>query len=195
MRWRQRSDRPVRAIKTRGGVPWQACLPEHSLPQEALALRSGLHRTYVSSADRGERNVALVNIERLAKALEVDISDLFARTSDPDWRGECPTRSRLAHAGLALSSGYAYCRCSSDMHMHMCRFGVLDGEADGQEHRRWGQYQGPRSRRLSAWEPPACLALRITRFGPVLRHRRLERGRAFAQQQLWRPTKNGRPQH
>jgi transcriptional regulator with XRE-family HTH domain len=50
---------------------------ERGLSQEELAFRAGLHRTYVSSAERGERNVALVNLERLAKALDVHLRDLF----------------------------------------------------------------------------------------------------------------------
>jgi len=57
---------------------------DRGLSQEELAFRSGLHRTYVSSAERGERNVSLVNIERLARALEISISDFFPRTSDSD---------------------------------------------------------------------------------------------------------------
>ena len=50
---------------------------ERGLSQEELAFRAGLHRTYVSSAERGERNVALINIERLARALGVDMCDLI----------------------------------------------------------------------------------------------------------------------
>ncbi|WP_407177971.1 helix-turn-helix domain-containing protein [Bradyrhizobium sp. STM 3562] len=48
------------------------------LSQEALAERAGLHRTYVSSIERGERNVSLDNIFRLAEALAADPRDLLA---------------------------------------------------------------------------------------------------------------------
>src|SRR5688500_13898638 len=45
--------------------------------QEELAERSGLHRTYISSVERGQRNVGLDNVHALAKALEVAASELF----------------------------------------------------------------------------------------------------------------------
>ena len=42
------------------------------ISQEELAERSGFHPTYVSSVERGERNVSLMTILRIAKALEMD---------------------------------------------------------------------------------------------------------------------------
>lgn len=47
------------------------------LSQEELADIAGLHRTYVGSVERSERNVSIDNMERLAKALEVDITELL----------------------------------------------------------------------------------------------------------------------
>lgn len=49
--------------------------------QEELADRSGLHRTYVSSIERGLRNVSLDNIEVLAKALGEEAPALLAHAN------------------------------------------------------------------------------------------------------------------
>jgi transcriptional regulator with XRE-family HTH domain len=52
-------------------------LREHKgLSQEKLAELADLHRTYVSGVERGERNISLVNIERLANALGIALADL-----------------------------------------------------------------------------------------------------------------------
>ena len=45
--------------------------------QEKLAALAGLHRTFVSSVERGERNISLLNIARLARALEIPLSSLM----------------------------------------------------------------------------------------------------------------------
>ncbi|MBU0487264.1 MAG: helix-turn-helix domain-containing protein [Bacteroidetes bacterium] len=49
------------------------------ISQEELSFRSELHRTYISSIERGLRNVSLENIEKLAKALECEIVDFFKK--------------------------------------------------------------------------------------------------------------------
>jgi transcriptional regulator with XRE-family HTH domain len=54
------------------------------ISQEELAYRSGLHRTYVGGIERGERNLGLVNIARIAKALGVKPSRLVASLDRPE---------------------------------------------------------------------------------------------------------------
>lgn len=50
---------------------------QKQLSQEELAELSGLHRTYVGSVERGERNVSVDNMERLAHALGAEVVDLL----------------------------------------------------------------------------------------------------------------------
>ena len=45
--------------------------------QEELADRAHLHRTYIGMIERAEKNITLINIEKIANALEVKISDLL----------------------------------------------------------------------------------------------------------------------
>jgi CheY-like chemotaxis protein/DNA-binding XRE family transcriptional regulator len=52
------------------------------ISQEELAGRAGLHRTYISDVERGARNVSLESINRLATALQVSLSLLFARLEE-----------------------------------------------------------------------------------------------------------------
>jgi transcriptional regulator with XRE-family HTH domain len=51
------------------------------ISQEKLAQLAGLHRTYVSSVERGKRNISLENIDRLARALGLPMARLV---SDPE---------------------------------------------------------------------------------------------------------------
>jgi len=50
---------------------------EKGLSQEQLAFKAGLHRTYIGMIERAEKNITLLNIEKIASALEVEISRLF----------------------------------------------------------------------------------------------------------------------
>ena len=50
---------------------------EHGLTQEELAEIVGIHRTYIGSVERGERNVSVDNMEAIAQALEELLPDLL----------------------------------------------------------------------------------------------------------------------
>lgn len=50
---------------------------EKGFSQEKLAFKCGLHRTYISDIERGARNVSLINIEKIAKALSVTPKSLL----------------------------------------------------------------------------------------------------------------------
>lgn len=50
---------------------------DKKLTQENLAEGAGLHPNYISSVERGERNISICNIERIAYALGVHITELF----------------------------------------------------------------------------------------------------------------------
>lgn len=47
------------------------------LSQEELASRAGVHRTYIGMIERAEKNITLENIEKVAKALNLKLSDFF----------------------------------------------------------------------------------------------------------------------
>ncbi len=65
-------------IKHRFGLAIKQRRSELGFSQEELAFRSEIHRTYISDIERGSRNPSLVNIKRLANALDISVSALFA---------------------------------------------------------------------------------------------------------------------
>ena len=65
------------SIHSRFGANLRKIRLDKSISQEGLADLAGLHRTYISSVERGERNVTLETVEKLAKALGVSMSKLM----------------------------------------------------------------------------------------------------------------------
>lgn len=54
---------------------------ELKLSQEKLAQKAGLHRTYISDIERGERNISLKNLVQLIHALDLSLSEFFSEYS------------------------------------------------------------------------------------------------------------------
>jgi len=50
---------------------------EKGISQEELSYKADLHRTYIGMIERAEKNLTLTNIEKIAKALSIEIKDLF----------------------------------------------------------------------------------------------------------------------
>jgi transcriptional regulator with XRE-family HTH domain len=64
-------------IRERFGDALRKRREQLALTQEEFAERARIHRTYLSDVERGRRNLSLVNIERIAIALEIPLSQLF----------------------------------------------------------------------------------------------------------------------
>jgi transcriptional regulator with XRE-family HTH domain len=71
-------DRPRDPLLSAFGGAVRSLRLARGLSQESLAEAARLHVTYISSLERGRRNVSLVNIDRLARALGVDLPGLMA---------------------------------------------------------------------------------------------------------------------
>jgi len=60
------------------GLRLKAYRTEKHFSQEELAEATDLHRTYVGSAERGERNVSLLNLSKIANALDIPVASLVS---------------------------------------------------------------------------------------------------------------------
>jgi transcriptional regulator with XRE-family HTH domain len=69
--------RQTASARFRFAMNLRAARKAKGLSQEELADKADLHRTYVGSVERGERNVSIDNIERLAAALNLDVIELM----------------------------------------------------------------------------------------------------------------------
>ncbi len=64
-------------ICSRVGFSIRKIREEKNLSQEQLANLADLHRAYVGQIERGEKNIGIRNLEKIAKALKVGIKDFF----------------------------------------------------------------------------------------------------------------------
>jgi transcriptional regulator with XRE-family HTH domain len=69
-------------IQEKIGIALRSYREQSGLSQEQLSFKANLHRTYVGSVERGERNISVINIIALCKALKVKPSDLFKNLDD-----------------------------------------------------------------------------------------------------------------
>lgn len=65
--------------RRRVGLAVQRLRHAHGLSQEELAHAAKIHQTYLSGVEGGKRNPTVLVLERIAKALGVDMADLFKR--------------------------------------------------------------------------------------------------------------------
>lgn len=66
-----------KTIRDKFGKRIRSLRLEKGLSQEELADKVGLHRTYIGAIERGEQNVSIDNIAKLAKTLGKSIEELF----------------------------------------------------------------------------------------------------------------------
>lgn len=64
-------------IKIKFGLRLRELRKARNISQEELMAATGIHRTYLSEVERGIRNISIVNVEKLARALDVDAMEMF----------------------------------------------------------------------------------------------------------------------
>ncbi|MBV9881356.1 MAG: helix-turn-helix transcriptional regulator [Gemmatirosa sp.] len=64
-------------LQARFGRAIQRLRKSRGYSQESFADAVGVHRTYMGAVERGEKNISLANIERIAVALDLSVSQLF----------------------------------------------------------------------------------------------------------------------
>ncbi len=66
-----------KSILVKFGKKIREARKNRGLSQEALADIANVHRTYIGMVERAEKNITLLNIQKLAKSLKIDIKELF----------------------------------------------------------------------------------------------------------------------
>ncbi|NKI72369.1 helix-turn-helix domain-containing protein [Collimonas pratensis] len=67
----------LQPAKIRFGLVLRNAREELKLSQEVLAERAGLHRTYIGQVERGEKNISVDSMERLANAVHLQLWDML----------------------------------------------------------------------------------------------------------------------
>ena len=70
-------NQPDNTLRKKFGMRVRELRKQLGLSQEELGFKSNIHRTYIGAVERGEQNVSLDNIGRIAKHLRVTLSELF----------------------------------------------------------------------------------------------------------------------
>ena len=65
------------AINKKVGLSIKKYREKKGWSQERLALETGLHRAYIGQIERGEKNIGLINLEKISNSLRVDIGRLL----------------------------------------------------------------------------------------------------------------------
>lgn len=73
----------LKVLKAFGGVVRGRREKLDNMSQEELADRAGLHRTYIGGVEQGRRNLSLLNVMKIAKALEMEPEELLAAMPKP----------------------------------------------------------------------------------------------------------------
>jgi transcriptional regulator with XRE-family HTH domain len=76
-----------KAIKAALGAALRKQRLRAGLSQIKLADRAGIHFTYLADTERGERNIGVVNVVRIARALDVPLDKLFGAVEGELRRG------------------------------------------------------------------------------------------------------------
>ena len=69
-------------IQVRFGNAVRKLRTQNNISQEDFADMCGLHRTYISDIELGKRNVSLENIDKIASALNMNVSDIFIKVEN-----------------------------------------------------------------------------------------------------------------
>lgn len=85
------------------GLAVRDCRKAHGFSQESFAHYCGLDRSYMGGVERGERNVTLLNLERIISALQMKPSEFFL-SLDADFQHIATQRRAIPSDGIAAST-------------------------------------------------------------------------------------------